>query len=146
MHCCVTCFSRTLTLCPCPRFSKQGNQAGNRPFGVADQILRDGRAGRQIEHRAELASRTLAVIRLWPKLPWQSGEAAQCATLAMFCLGQGAVWSHPQLLIQAAQALRIPALKAMMCALSLHTPQPHSLFAMLPPIFHRPQLSSAWQV
>lgn len=63
------------------------------------------------------ASRAVAAIRLWPHLPTDDPELEACAALVVYCLKLGLAWAHPQLLIQAAQALSVPVLKANMCAL-----------------------------
>jgi len=65
--------------------------------------------------RAELAARCLALIRLWPNLPSDGPDATECAALAVASLEQAVLWSQPQHLIQAAQALSIPALRKAMC-------------------------------
>lgn len=71
-----------------------------------------------LETHAEPAARVLAAIRLWPELPPGSRDTAVCCDLAVSALDHGVAWSHAELLIQAAQALRLPVLQAKMCALS----------------------------
>ena len=69
--------------------------------------------------RAELAARCLALIRLWPNLPSDGPDATECAALAVASLEQGVLWSQPQHLIQAAQALSVPALRKVMCVFTV---------------------------
>jgi len=66
--------------------------------------------------RADLAARCVALIRLWPNLPSDGPDAADCAALAVSSLEQGVLWSQPQHLIQAPQALSLAALRKAMCA------------------------------
>ena len=68
--------------------------------------------------RADLAARCVALIRLWPNIPSDSPDAAECAALAVSSLEQGVLWAQPQHLIQAPQALGVAALRKAMCALS----------------------------
>ena len=71
-----------------------------------------------LDRHAEPAARVLAAIRLWPELPLAGPGTAECCALAVSALDNGVAWSHPQLLIQAAQALSLPVLNAKMCARS----------------------------
>ena len=94
----------------------------SRPFcdrarDPADEDFSDEGPEVDVSPHIEAAARVLAAIRLWPGLPTASPAATECAALAVTCLEHGVGGSRPQLLVQAAQALSVPALKATMCAM-----------------------------
>ena len=65
-----------------------------------------------------MAARAVAVIRMWPKLDLQGAGGQEFAPLVASCLELGVAMAHEQLLVQSAQALLMPLVKAAMCALS----------------------------
>jgi len=85
----------------------------------ADEDFADEAPGiDDVSPHIEPVARVLATIRLWPELPPTRRSTAECAALAATCLEQGVGGRRPELLVQAAQALSVPGLKATMCACS----------------------------
>lgn len=84
----------------------------------AEKQYPDGRSGLGLERRLDLASRAIAAIRLWAQLHLDDEDAAEGCDMAVFGLEHSIGSTHPQLLIQAGQALGVPSLKATMCALA----------------------------
>lgn len=91
------------------------NEISKRTYACADQQAYRKELER-VDWRVGLASRAVAVIQFW-MLPLKSSEAAVSAAFAVSCLEHGVLWSHPELLIQAASTLKRPDVQANMCAL-----------------------------